>query len=92
MADETTKHAGWMPANPSMDQGGALAPDSDALSGGAAGTDIVSNSGQRMGTPSMADSGGVIETRIMEEGIEYEWPGSDQGSLEPPRGGKVRGA
>ena len=27
MADNTTKHAGWMPGNPSMDQRGPLCPD-----------------------------------------------------------------
>lgn len=27
MADTTTKHAGWMPGNPSMDVSGPLCPD-----------------------------------------------------------------
>lgn len=37
-----------------------------------------------------AGDSGVLSPRIMEGGVEFEWPGSDQGSLEH-RGPEVRG-
>lgn len=92
MADESvTKHAGWMPSNPSMSQGNSLAPECESLYGSAAGNDILKSAGQTMGSTPMSDAGGVIDTRIMEDGIEYDWPGSGQGNLEPT-GPRVRGA
>lgn len=91
--DETTKHAGWMPSNPSMDSGsGGLAPDCDGLYGDPAGSGTVKSSGQTMGGTPMHDSGGVVSSRIMDTSIEYDWPGSNQGNLEPVGGGRVRGA
>lgn len=88
--DNTTKHAGWMPASPSMSQGGALAPDWEGLGGGADDT-TVKSAGQTMGSTPMTDSGGVTETRIMETGMDYEFPGSSQGNLEHT-GPTVKGA
>jgi len=79
---EVTKHAGWMPGNPSMDSGGSsLAPDWEGL-GGPADSSTVKSAGQTMGSTPMTQSPGEITTRIMEEGIDYTFPGSDQGNLE----------
>lgn len=36
--------------------------------------------------------GGPFPTRIMEGGVEYDWPGSGQGSLEKLKGGGIKGA
>ena len=91
MADNTTLHAGWMPANPSMNQGSELAPDWDSLSGGAAGDDVTKSAGQTMGSTPMSQSPGVIDTRIMESGIDYTFPSSEQGNLEKT-GPAVKGA
>lgn len=41
---------------------------------------------------SVDDSGGSIDTRIMDNSIDYTWPGSSQGSLEPLKGGGIKGA
>jgi hypothetical protein len=89
MSDSTTKHAGWMPSNPSMDGSGALAPDCDSLYGGADSSDVKS-AGQTMGSTPMSNSGDSVGGRIMEDDIEYTWPGSGQGNLEPT-GPRVKG-
>lgn len=85
----TTKHAGWLPSSPSMDQGSSLSPDWDGL-GGSADSSVVKSAGQTMGSTPMTQSPGEITTRIMEEGIDYTYPGSGQGNLEKTGPG-VRG-
>lgn len=93
MADETVKHAGWMPGNPSMDVGGDLMPGGYDVEGGAAGTEVVSRAGDfpKGATTSMTDSGGTVSTRIMENDISYDYPSSGQGNLEPTGNGSVKG-
>lgn len=82
MSDNTTKHSGYMPASPSMDSGGSsLAPDWEGLSG-SPDSSVVKSAGQTMGSTPMTQSPGEITTRIMEEGIDYQFPGSNQGNLE----------
>lgn len=93
MADETTKHAGWMPSNPSMDQGGALAPDFDSLSvSGDSGVTKHAGDLPKGASISSSDSGDVLGAHIMEGDYDSEFPGSSQGNLEPLRGSGVKGA
>lgn len=88
--DGVVKHAGWMSGSPSMDQGSGLSPDWEGL-GGSADSSPVKSAGQTMGSTPMTQSPGEITTRIMEEGIDYTFPGSDQGNLEHT-GPAVKGA
>lgn len=92
MSDGTTKHAGWMPSNPSMSQGSRLAPDWENLGGGAD-TTTTKSAGEvpKGATSSMSESAGGLTTRIMEDGIDYTMPSSGQGNLEP-QGPGVKGA
>ena len=89
MSDSTVKHAGDMPGNPSMDQGGALAPDFDK-----SGSDVTKHAGDmpKGATSSMSDSGGEISSHIMEGDYDSLFPGSSQGNLEPLKGSGVKGS
>lgn len=92
MSDGTTKHAGWMPANPSMTHGSSLAPDWENLGGSADdSTTLAAGDTPKGATTSMSQSAGVITTRIMEDGVDYTMPSSGQGNLEP-QGPGVKGA
>jgi hypothetical protein len=92
MADSTTKHAGWIPNHPSMSQGSGLAPDWENLGGSAdTSTTLAAGDTPKGATSSMAQSSGEITTRIMEDGIDYTMPSSNQGNLEP-QGPGVKGA
>ena len=91
MADETVKHAGWIPGPPSMNVPGSLMPESEGFSGSAAGDDVLKSAGQTMGgTTSMDDSGDSLSTRIMED-MDFTYPSPNQGNLEPT-GPRVKGA
>lgn len=92
MPESVVKHAGWMPASPSMSQGTELAPDCDELYA-SANSGIVKSAGEKWpgSASSTAESPGVVPTRIMETGIDYTMPSSGQGNLEP-QGPGVKGA
>lgn len=86
---DAVKHSGWMPGSPSMDQGGALAPDFDK-----SGSDVTGHSGDKPdgSSSSMSDSGGTISSHIMEGDYDSLFPGGSQGNLEPLKGSGVKGA
>jgi hypothetical protein len=73
MADSTTLHSGYMPAEPDMSGSGgsSLAPDFEG---------------------SVPGDSGVISPRIMDDSIAYEYPGANQGNLEPTGSGTVKGS
>lgn len=90
-SDNTTKHAGWMPGSPSMNQGGSLSDFEDP--GSAAGDGITKHAGDypKGADTSMSDSGDMLGTHIMEGDYDSLFPGSNQGNLEPLKGSGVKG-
>lgn len=90
MGDNTTLHSGWMPGSPSMNQGGALAPDFEHSAGeGASGVNLAS---QTPPSPGMDDSGDIAGAHIMESDFDAEFPGSGQGNLEKTSNGSAKGS